>query len=232
LQFDIITPIQGLFKQGHLWINKDGLIETKMVFPYNSPWIFVNPAKDRDCGFWSKIMFNCYKIIPMGCMKCWKLAAKPRNLDEAFKMLTLQRKLGLPSKTGMEQRDYSGNLGGWASIWHCSLDYGLKEAKEQYSLVKEKIQEEVGDLPLILKKGCTAMEKVMGPSDKWQTTEDWRIKENLIEEAFAPWPIFSPPKYLEPYVIKTWIEQAAAHGDSTYLKYCEKPIVTPIVTYN
>lgn len=232
LQFDIITPIQGLLQQGRLWINKDGLIETKMVFPHDSPWLFVNPDKERDCGLWSKIMFNYYKIIPKGCMKCWKIATKPRTLDEAFKMLAFQEKLGLPSKTGMETRDYSGNLGGWASIWHCSLSYGLEEAREQYALVKKKMQDEFGELPLVLKRGCTAMEKVMGPSDKWKTTEDWEIKERQIEAAFAPWPVFTPPKYLEPYIKRRWIEYAAAHGDLTYLKYCSNPINPSLVFYH
>jgi len=234
LRFDIITPIRELLRQGQLWINKDKLIEFKMTVFYDSPWIHVNPALDRKCGLWSRIMFNRYKIIPKGCMQCWKLSAHPGNLDEAFKMLELQKRLGLASKTGMELRDYSGNLDGWTSIWHCPLGCGLKKAREQHSLVEKAIQEKFGmDAPeLVLKRGCTEMEKGIGASDKWETTATWEFKEKLIEAVFIPWPDASPPQYLEPYIKKKWIERAASCGDSTYLKHCEKPIISPLVFYH
>ena len=233
--FDVLAPIRGLLERGSCWINKEGQVESKIVISYQSPWLHAKHAEDRTCGFWTRIMFVFYKILPRGCVNCWKVVSRPRNLDEAYKMFALQKKLDLPSKTGMEQRGYSGHYGGWGSFWYCPLGGGLEGARETFAKVEEQIKREFGkDAPeVILKRGCTEMEKMAGPSDKWEYPKEVEMKERMINAVWVPQFTSPPqPKMLKVHIERQWIEWAAEHDDLTYLEQCDRPIISPQVHYN
>jgi len=232
--FDILEPIKGLLDRGVYWINLDGLVETKVAISHLSPWRHAKHAEDRSCAFCAQVLFTYYHILPKDCMNCWKIVAHPKDYAQACEMLELQKEFGVPSKTGMEERQYSGSLGGWSSFWYCPLDGGLDEARTVFTLVEQTVRKRFGeDAPkVILKRGCTEMEKMAGPSDKWQYPLTAQIKEQLVRAAYVPRISHPHPRMLEVHIEKKWIEWAAAHGDLSYLKEVESPIISPQVFYH
>lgn len=232
--FDVIGPIEHLIRRGTYWINQDGLIEAKMQISAESPWLFAKQEEERQCRFWAQIIFQHYDFIPKGCYNCWKVVGHPENFDQAVQVFRFQKKLNLPSKTGMEQRDYTGHYGGWSSFWYCPYACGLDGAREYFEKIKKALKDEFGSyaLKVRLKRACTEMEQKVGPTDQWQYQMAHHIKEQAIKAAWVH--IGNPivPALAEVNTKRRWIEWAAGHGDDSYLKYGNEKILRSAVFYD
>lgn len=231
--FDVLGPIRHLLDRGIYWISKEGLIESRTSISHESPWLFGARPDDRRCRFWGAVIFPFYGFVPKGCHNCWKVVGHPKNLEEAIEVWKFQKKLGLPSKTGMEQRNYSGHLSGWSSFWYAPLGGGLEGGRRFFESIKRALRKEFGSgaMKIGLKKGCTEMEQKAGPTDQWEYRIDHEIKEKLIEAAYAPTIDAEVPLMLEVSIKRQWIEWAATHGDMSYLKYTNGKIFRSPVWY-
>lgn len=233
--FDVLGSIRHYLDRGVYSINTEGLIERKINISHQSPWLFARHDDERKCALWAQVMFSDYKIISSGCMNCWKVTCSPRNLKEAFAILELQKeiKLGDSAKTGMEQRTYTGKMGGWSSFWYASLKDGLEGGRKLFVEVKKAMSARFECPPKVtLKRGCTEMERAAGPSDKWEYGVGTELKEQMIDAVYAPMEQPKHPRFLEVYIQKQWIEWAATYGDKTYLEFVSTPLLSEIVTYN
>ena len=101
---DIVMTVAEDLQRGVGRILDNKIVYDISQFNADTPWIFAALPKDRECGKWHKIYFEKFHILPRGCMHCWKIVARPKNLDELLEARKLQEKMGLPSKCGVDLR--------------------------------------------------------------------------------------------------------------------------------
>jgi len=225
---DVIDPIMHLVQAGTVYVDrKTQKFKMRRTLNLRNPWTLAKVCKDRRCGKWTEIYFECFHILPPPCKQCWKVVFAPRTVVELIELQKVQAQMALPSKCGLENRDYTSGLGGYRAFWYCDFYGGLEKARKHYKRIKETLikhfsedyilkREEEGRL--YLKRGCTEFERDFGNSDKWDSI-DHSAKFNLLEavwEDYIPTPPFSPMTYTN---YKRWIEHAIAHGDTSALIY-------------
>jgi hypothetical protein len=130
-------------------------------------------------------------------------------------------------KCGVETRDYvNGLYGGYF------YNRSLEEGKECLEMVKVAVAEKIGDVDVILKRGCTEYERYYGDSSKWALTDEQIAAENQILNHFEI-PIEMPPQpqWVQLHIMRTWIEFACKHGDKDYLNHVGQPIHAEYVHY-
>ncbi|KPK37048.1 MAG: hypothetical protein AMJ69_12720, partial [Gammaproteobacteria bacterium SG8_47] len=90
------------------------------------------------------------------------------------------------------------------------------------------------DVPVILKRACTEFEHEVGPSDKWEVTDEQRHIEALVDRWVVQDPMVQDqPDYLINRVHRRWVEFAYAAGDGTYAHFTNgEPIYPAYVTYH
>ena len=208
----------------------------------NRTWTFTTICQDRKCAKWLGIYFRYYKILPPPCKQCWKVVYAHQSLSELIDMQKVQVKIGLPAKCGTEQRDYTSGLGGYRAFWYCPFFAGLKGGRAHFQRVKsalikhfteELIEARQKEGRFFLKRGCTELERDLGPSDKWDAI-DHSPKFTLLEsvwedpnEMVVEWP---PLVYTN---IKRWIEFAVAHNDLDALSYVKgSTLGVPSIKYH
>lgn len=198
---------------------------SKIIYRYEqldvgSPWIFADYAKDRQCKKWHRIYFERFGILPRNCMGCWKIVARPRNLDLLFELLKLQQRLGLPGKCGVDMRPTETYKGIHLGFWYGPL-WDLKASKELFVDLRRKVRGAVSlDTPVILKRGCTEMENYFGPSHLWEYTLEMRMKEDLLDTTIELIEQDDPqPRYLQGHITRFWILYSHRMQDPTAKKY-------------
>lgn len=198
---------------------EDGKIDcTQPALQWNMPWIFAAKAPERACVMWFKIMFSKFGMLPIWCRQnCWKVAVKPRTIEELFSLKELQMRLGVPSKCGIETREtVFGDYGGY---------FYINSQEEGFDML-DRIRAEVAacispDIPIHLKRGCTEFEYAFGPSDQWKKpTVQEHKNEDTIRGCFLSPAIDSlQPKHLQNYICQKWIHWAWDRGDPTVTKF-------------
>lgn len=227
VKIDIIRPILPAFKEGRFSMTHEGKVlwkSDKHIDPH-TPWIFSKIDADRDCFKWLDVYHEHYRIIPRTCRTCWKVAFQPLTLSELMRVLKLQKDLDMPSKCGIEMRPISGHVGGYSAFWYMPLGGGLNKGRSLYELIEVKLETALGrKVSLILKRGCTEMERSAGRSDKWNE----KAKEfDFIEDQLEHWFVESTertlamPSNVKVHTQRMWIEWAYQHGDKTYLEYSD-----------
>ena len=194
-----------------LKIGQDGrLISKDPQGSRNTPWVFVNyDNRKKFCSHWNGIYCLHFGLIPTYCrFSCWKTVVKPRNVKELFECYDIFRALDLPSKIGMDVRDYT--FGPWAGFIYAD---SLVQGKEYYRRARKAIPEEV---PIILKRGCTEMERIT-PSDKWDklSQRDIYLEEKLNDVFSFDETHFFQAAWLKNEVKERWIKRAIEIGDAT-----------------
>jgi hypothetical protein len=199
------------------------------------PWVYTVTDPDMYCGFYL-LVFDVGGFVPRRCMKCWKVCAAPRTVDELFKIYALQTEVMVPSKwpckCGMDLRSYTPHR--YGAYWYCqSKDQGLNRYERIRKLIDERISP---DLPLILKRYCTEFEMKLGPTDKYQKPADADEIEDAIA-AVVNWKdgmISAPqPESVKRHIMRRWIERAYSIGDMSCLAYNNNdPFYPPLVTYH
>jgi hypothetical protein len=241
LQQDVIGWLEPLWREKG-WIVRIG--DGKLVYPEcqmrahpSTPWHYTNPQ--MDCYMWSNVLFEAVRtkikknFAPSFCHQCFKVVCRPATLKGLFALETLQREMKRHSKCGIEVRSYVPAL--YGGYWY---NRGLDAGRECYEAVRAAVDEceDLGpETPVILKRACTEMERVMGPSDKWklptvrQLEMERRVEATVVFDAR----IIAQPANIIRYVHKRWIEWAFMNGDETYKEYTGgKPIYGAPVTYH
>jgi hypothetical protein len=184
----------------------------------NTPWCHQKGTPQKHCSFDHDIMFNSFRIITPKCMQCWKVVVTPRTFDELIKLKEMEAYMDVPSKCGIEMRDYTPKFyGGY--FYNNSLDEGRACLEDVQKNVKEFIGQEVAD-GVILKRGCTEYEMIKGPSPYWHMTQE---EEELYETAQG---LIDVPRgasvqsvLQKRMVMIKWFLWAHMNGDMTYKAY-------------
>lgn len=236
-ELDIISPIRNLLDREAAKIDyKTGKILIERTMGHASPWVFNDVLEhgERKCFKWIQFYWPFYRILPKECLGCWKVVVQPRNLDELFKIMQLQNELSIPAKCGAEVRSHVRSTG-WQAFWYGPFGEGLEGAKKMYKTLAPKIRD---ILPIttevILKRGCTEMERGRGPSNLWERTERDKLLQELLDhvlEMDENW--YPQPGWIKTDIIARWIERAWISGDSTVWKFAQKDSFPPgPVTYH
>lgn len=153
---NIIRPVVHRFKHGQYRLVPDrefgGYRVAIMKTPDPSlPWVFSVPEWERNCSFWYSVLFEDYNLLPHACGSCWKVCMKLDTLHQLFGILTLQKRMGHPSKCGMDTRPWVDAL--YSAYWYSSVKGGLEEARKLWKRVKRKVHKEVDpNIKVILKR--------------------------------------------------------------------------------
>jgi len=236
---DVVTwALPLLTRAGYRVRPGDGhfIVETS-IHP-DAPWHHVKHSDQLDCHLYHAVMFDVLfknmevKWVASDCQGCWKVVVRPKTLLGLFALDEIQKRLGRPSKCGIEVREtVHGLYGGY--FYNLSLEAG----RECYELVRKAVDEEplLGpDVTVLLKRGCTEFEMECGPSNEWKVTPEQERAERLIKKTFVSDHNFTPqPDHVVTRVFRRWIEFAYAAGDETYKHFTNgEPLYPPYVTYH
>ena len=161
----------------------------------DGPWVHVKSTIGFDCGLWHQITFNLVvpnlppeqKFVPRHCHNCWKVCVKLKTLQQLFNLHEMQKKLNRPSKCGIEVREsVPGLYGGY--FYNKSFQAGLKcYDKVKAAMLKneflaplvDEVDEHGRTTRVILKRGCTEFEHLIGDSNKWVVTPEQEFIEDM-----------------------------------------------------
>lgn len=225
--FDVLRPVKELLVKGTCRVDHEsGKIVLRTEGFGKRNFLFSGVDKERKCMLWS-FYFNHYGLIHKECLGCWKVVAKVKRLKELVKMLSVQKEMGLPSKCGVELRAFAKRGGLYSGYWYVPLGSGMKEGLE----LKERVVKELADAgvevgEVLLKRGCTEFEMVVGDSKEWDKIakeQEWEQKSVLLDSLFVSneleWPE-ARMKFenlcVKPLVLREWVEYAADAGDEDY----------------
>lgn len=203
---------------------------------FDSPWIFVEEALHPHCMLWNHVFFANFRLIPRFCrLRCHKVVAKPRNVAELFDLLNLMEHLNVPSKCGVDRRNYTSVP--YAAFFYCN---SLEGGQARYKQIREAINEHIPDgenMPVILKKGCTEMEDLMdggSNSDTWglPTPADEELEDRLMMIFDFRQTSSHQPEWLRNHIKYSWLEHAYAIGDSSWSEICDDIFGVHSVTYH
>lgn len=239
MNLNFIRPFIADFRAGHIEI-RDGKIQTRSLVSPESPWIHVKADETKDCSFNLGVLFTYYRVIPQGCMKCWKIVIRPKTLNQLLALLDVQTELGMYSKCGLETRpSVEAQYGGY--FYFRTKEDGQNAYKDIRKLIDERLSP---DVKMILKRGCTEMEHFYGDSEKWELLPEManplypkltnRQVEDIAQSIFERVPVSddNQPEWIKANIIATWIEHAARSGDHTYKKFTgNQPFSPPYRQY-
>ena len=217
---DIVNTVANDLQRGIAKIIGNKIVYDISQYNANTPWIFAALPKDRECAKWNRIYFEKFRILPRGCMHCWKIVARPKNLDELLEARKLQEKMGLPSKCGVDMRTSETYKGIHLAFWYCPQG-DLEGARELYKEVRRKVRGALSlDTPVILKRGCTEMENGFGPSHLWDYTPENRFMETLLDTTIEVKELLEKqPSFVEAHTLGFWIAYSHRMGDKSARKY-------------
>ena len=181
------------------------------------PWVFTHQdTRKKFCAHWNNVYCLTFNHIPTYCrFQCWKVVIKPRNLKETFLCHEIMVKMQHPGKIGMDLRNYT--YGAWAGFFY---NESLEQGREIYKIARELIPDEI---PVILKRGCTEMERMV-PSPLWDNVSKEEVEfEERLNDIFSFDELnFSQADWLQSEIKERWIEYAIQIGDPTAREMAEK----------
>jgi hypothetical protein len=180
-----------------------------------TPWVHAKGTPFKHCNLDHRITFSCFNIIPPRCLNCWKVVVTPTTLTQLFELEQIELQMNVPSKCGIEMRDYTPKFyGGY--FYNHSLD----EGRERYEQVRKMVDSNMTngkDVSVILKRGCTEFEMIKGPSHAWHNT---RWEEYMLEviDAFvhSPRGTGEQSRLVKNHVKLKWFLWAHMNGDMSY----------------
>ena len=207
---ELIGPIFKIGYDGKL-ISKDpcGTLET--------PWVFINhDARKKFCNIWNGVYCIKFNLIPTHCrINCWKTVVKIPTVKDLYQCYEIFKQMDLPSKLGIDRRDYT-------TTPYAGFIYGdsLEQGRKYYKIARANIPEHI---PIILKRGCTEMERLK-PSDKWDeiTVEDLHTEDRLNDIFRFEEKNFAMASWVKKSVKEKWITHAIMIGDPTAKETAEK----------
>jgi len=239
---------------GYFFRMEDGKIDCVKRLQPDPPWAYIKSGANQNCQFWHHVLFDQFfekKKVPINCQNCWKVVLMPRDIEELFASYILIHELGRPGKCGTEgDRPNTDRL--YGAYWY---NNSVEDSLECYGIVKKALEREkvyemtILDSPvkvkfgngykdpfpnLILKRGCTEMEQVCGPSDQWSFDDEQVETERIITNAFAQDIVLSRQgDYQLARLFYTWIHLAFKWGDKKYMMFTNgNRMYPPPVTYH
>ncbi len=231
---NLVRPVLTDIEAGRWKILPDGRIEYGVRQIMSNGWVNNKLAKDRNCIRWNNIYFLIYGVLPEKCFGCWKVVVEPRTVEELFMVCEEQKKMGFPGKCGIELREYVDR--NYGAYWYAPLGKGLEVARKLHGEVEGMLKRVFGeDHPrIILKRGCTEMERGRGPSHLWK----WKLGEKelheMLENVIVDPDMVSVSKEYRLKVIETmqqWIEYARGKRDMSYRQFWPEMIPPVAVDY-
>ena len=201
-----------------------------------TPWIYVNPDKERQCLRHRTLFFKC-GIIPKKCFgECWKVIVKPQNIRELMLLFDLQEHMkdsyeNCWCKCGIEERNYvEAAYGGY--FYNNSQREGIARCKDVMKEVAAHISQDTANR-VYLKKGCTEIELKFGDSRTWEYKDSYARWERIYDEHFVVHKDITPqPGYVREHVLLQWLKHATDKGDKTATFYNEgKPLYASAYKY-
>ena len=232
---DIATLLSPLFNAGWIWdCSKERLVmpNTVTAMNFDTPWCHAKGTPFKHCGLDHMIIFNTYNVIPPRCQHCWKVVVAPNNFKQLMQLEQLEFKMDVPSKCGIELRDFTPrHYGGYF------YNNSFEEGREKYEAVRKEVDRQLDDgkdVSVILKRACTEFELVKGPSPFWANTKE---EENLCDviNAYVEVPFAQKPQseLVKRNVRCKWLYWAYANGDHTYKPFNGgQELYTPPVKYH
>lgn len=149
---DPIQRVEQLVEGGHYVLDEQShIIPQQKTFFVDHAWAHAVVDDSRQCAKWFGVYWKTYGLLSQGCMGCWKVSARPNNLEQLFNVFELQKKMGLPAKCGMERREIVRGI--YNAFWYAPLDKGLDGGRALYKKVKRKIKQSgMTDVKVILKR--------------------------------------------------------------------------------
>lgn len=231
LGLDIVEKIEHALQGSGLFVNTSGVFEWRSGMAVDTPWIHVKHADGKRCNLDHFLLFNYFGFVPRRCMECWKTVVAPRTLRELFQLLDLQKKMGVPSKCGIEMRPYTDRFyGGYF------YSNSLEEGRARYKEVRDAVDAEISpDVPVVLKRACTEFELCLGPSPFWHYGKEQERVETMVEDV-VPAPLKSTaeqPTFVKARVFRRWIQHAYTRMDHTYKDFTGgQPLYRETVKYH
>jgi hypothetical protein len=152
----------------------------------------------------------------------------PKTLKDLMELKETQRILDVPGKCGIELRPYTHRLyGGY--FYTNSLDEGQTRYEEVRKILPKRFK-------MLLKRGCTEMEMVGGPSDWWVIADnhlelDAKIDTYCKLDAEVLNKAMGDLSYNK--IMQLWVDWAYAVGDETYKEFTDgMPLYPAPVTYH
>jgi len=234
MELDILDPIGDLLgEQGTFRIFHDNKIRSVIPLSvlWDGPWINVRICPYRNCFLWHSIYFNRYGIIYRKCFNCWKVVIKPQTLEDLMTLLKIQTRMDLPSKCGIERRDYARHGGKYSGFFYAPLSGEPQDGHKLLMKVRSELYKELPlSTPIFLKRGCTEMENKVGPSNEWVYPERQKGFEAVLDAVFDIPPLPLPsPSLIMPMMFRKWIGFAYANGDPTTKKYYDDERIFGVV---
>ena len=213
--FGFLQDMDYIFDQADGRWRRPGIYRNVMS---NTPWFHHKGTPHKWCGLDHDILFNRLSIIPPRCLQCWKVVVTPTSFDELMKLKDMEAHLDVASKCGIEMRDYTPKFyGGY--FYNNSLEEGRECLDVVQKATKEFISKEVADT-VILKRGCTEYEMIVGPSPYWHITEE---QEELVKIAEALIDVPRGASVQDPLqqrmVVIKWFLWAHMNGDMSYKEH-------------
>jgi len=211
--------VQRAIKNKEIYVRaRDGMFcRPEPEINTNSPWLFES-VDIKPCIWCHKVLFSLFALCPSPALDCWKVVVRPRNVLELVALHNIQKKMGVPSKCGIEPREnVAANYGGY--FYNRSFEDGLEREAEVSEIVHKEINK---DVPVFLKRGCTGIEEMFGRSDKWKMAEGQEALEarlnKCFDESFKEPKTAGHPEDLEREIFEEWLHFAHSRGDMSYLR--------------
>lgn len=198
-----------------------------------SEWINVIRDRNRSCRFAMVVFAHVYQRqhVPAGCEPCFKVKVVPRTLRELMAVYEVGDQLPYTYKCGLDApaKVVSGIYGAYFF-----LD-GLPAAREAYARIREAVNAhpKLGpDVPMFIKRGCTAFEIHCGPSDHYTFSDEMRDIEAQLLPLVQPGETRTESRVQVQQTLLYWIQTAYRLGDQTYLDFTGgRPLYPPVVRY-
>ena len=210
---DWVEAFLPLTKRGNWHWGLDGKVRMNFVaLQDDSPWIQSGPmicgVEDisLDCAM-MHIFFN-YVFKQRGihsfCHDCYKVVIQLENVEQAGMVEGWQRgeceENGWPCKVGAERRKYVAR--DWGAYFYCR---GVEHGKEMYGIVRKWVDDNLGkDVGVILKRGCTEFEMVLGDSDEWKMIDRQLEVEAEADDVIDYTPVKAQSDVIDDHVYEGW----------------------------
>lgn len=205
-------------------------ITIKSILISDKPWVNIHhdlKPENKNCTLFKDILFDCYNIHPYYCKEtCWKIVVHPTNFHDMIILIEIFREIEKESKVGIEHREYVPyNYGGYV---YC-------DEMADGRLTRKKIQDQIGKqfkvaVEVVLKRGCTEMEKKFGPSKSWKPTPEKQLRYEDYVRSHFDIPCFHGeyPDFPDYDTMYNWMVFAWEREDMTVMAYNAGNPIFPI----
>jgi hypothetical protein len=217
----------GIVREG-----EDGSLELP---PPASPDLFMKiyNAPAPDCGFLNRFMFRTVyqeAAVPAGCEHCYKVKVLPRTLRQLVAAYEIALGINCVSKWGVDfYNRYNQSL--YAGYFYVD---GLDGARALFPLVRALVDEHAKlgpDVPVLIKRGCSNYEAILGSSDTYEFRPELREIEAYIKSRVRA--KGQKPNALATLLYGKWVPFAFQTGDDTYLDFTDgKPLYRKSLSYD